>query len=516
MMNEKKILQEKQAALDAGNAARVQKHQLQSAEEQAAQMHMALDALARQRDAQDAALDEMLAWMEDVSRQEGSAIFSVEPPKLYTGNKVEANIHMTGLVTLTQEDSWEDYLSSVDRYAELEHMDLSTDPYLSLLSKKEQDHLLQTVREDYYEQKPDCDKWDYSISAFCGLVAGLIDSFFVGKPGESSLGKWSDKMADTFVLTVARIKGWNPRSGNESNVDSAIYYLERNFTVNYDQQDSARLGPAAKEIFDMATGNHHLKSLAHSPDLVGLIFSLINQFTGTSSFLDNGRLLTFDTEKQELVGGNVPAKIICAFSNWLMHCISDMAGSHGAKGRGSGLPIPGFELLQFIKIGTTGPKSKKCSFPDFVVEMFENGYDFRFGVAMAVPVAVNEVLVRLCYAIKRYYFHHLPLEDCIPFDTRMGNIETRKPELRRMLLVSTGTLCAVDAGDAFVRSGFFNNKLDFALRLNYFAYLRLATLGLSAIRAKCRRGHIDIAAISADTQKEWQRLYAESQKWETV
>ena len=30
-----------------------------------------------------------------------------------------------------------------------------------------------------------CDKYDYMIAAFCGFAAGLIDSFFVGTPGNS-------------------------------------------------------------------------------------------------------------------------------------------------------------------------------------------------------------------------------------------------------------------------------------------------------------------------------------------
>lgn len=38
-------------------------------------------------------------------------------------------------------------------------------------------------------KQPHLDKYDYMISACCGIIAGLIDSFFVGKPGISQVKK---------------------------------------------------------------------------------------------------------------------------------------------------------------------------------------------------------------------------------------------------------------------------------------------------------------------------------------
>ena len=34
-----------------------------------------------------------------------------------------------------------------------------------------------------------------------------------------------------------------------------------------------------------------MKSLAHSPDIIGLFFSILNQFTSTSTFLNDGQLI---------------------------------------------------------------------------------------------------------------------------------------------------------------------------------------------------------------------------------
>ena len=115
-----------------------------------------------------------------------------------------------------------------------------------------------------------CDKYDYLTAVGCGVVAGLVDSFFVGMPGESKLGGWTDAQVDKAVMNFAKICGWTPHAGKENSVSSAIGFLERNFRVNYDQKNSVEAGTP----FKMSPSNHHMKSLAHSPDIVGLFFSI--------------------------------------------------------------------------------------------------------------------------------------------------------------------------------------------------------------------------------------------------
>ena len=138
-----------------------------------------------------------------------------------------------------------------------------------------------------YEDK--CDKYDYLIAVGCGAVGGLIDIFLVGTPKDSALCKWTDQQVDNAVMSFAKKMGWNPRSGQEHNVRSAIGFLEHGsqasgfngFRVNYDQAKSTDVN----NLFKMSTKNHHMMSLAHSPDIIGLFFSILNQFTSTSSFI---------------------------------------------------------------------------------------------------------------------------------------------------------------------------------------------------------------------------------------
>ena len=51
-----------------------------------------------------------------------------------------------------------------------------------------------------------CETQDYLCSIACGAIAGLLDIFFVGAPGESALGQWTDKQVDTAVMKFARLE----------------------------------------------------------------------------------------------------------------------------------------------------------------------------------------------------------------------------------------------------------------------------------------------------------------------
>lgn len=315
-----------------------------------------------------------------------------------------------------------------------------------------------------------CDKYDYLTAVGCGVIAGAVDAFFVGTPSDSKLGRWTDTQTDNFVKFFARKNGWNPRKGNEDSVSSAIGFLEKNFKVNYDQRHSGDVN----NMFDMSTKNHHLKSLAHSPSVVGLFFSILNQFTSTSTFLSGGTLITIKTDTFELQGSNLISKLFCGCANWFGHIVSDMAGSSGGRGnggRGSGVPIPFYELFQLCNFGEFQIGKDRQDLATLATRVFQEGYDLRFGAAMTIPVVLNELLIRLIWALKRFFYHKLPLKECIPL--------VKHQNLRTMLIIGHGTLCVIDAADAGIRSN--GNALSFALRLNLIAWYRLITLVLKEV-----------------------------------
>lgn len=332
--------------------------------------------------------------------------------------------------------------------------------------------------------KPDCDKLDYILATSSGALCGIIDIFLVGKPGESPLGNITDKWFVARTIDFAKL--CNPEKKNFDSLDSALRFLEKKFKVPYDQTG---LGDAGKTIFDLTAKNHHFKSLAHNPSLLGLFFSILDQFSNTSHFVTDGQLVSLQQadEKWELRGGNIPSKLFCGFANWIGHLISDVSGSSSsaAKGnRGTGLPSPLWTWANDIiaikaKLGLSVTETDK-TMNELALNIFEKGYDIRFQTAQAIPVFLNELLVRLIYAIRRLfrYFSEIPKTErsfalmwkkCEPFSNAT---------VKRMLTVAHGTFCLVDVGDAVGRSliagGGTFNAVEFVLRLNVVGVGRFA------------------------------------------
>lgn len=319
------------------------------------------------------------------------------------------------------------------------------------------DKNLKTV---FYHDK--CDKYDYLIAVGCGVIAGIIDIFLVGAPGDSKLQNWTDAQVDKTVMLFAKTCGWSPKIGKENNVASAIGFLEKKFPVNYDQRHTGDVG----NLFNMSTKNHHMKSLGHSPDIIGLFFSILNQFTSTSSFIHNGQLITIKTKNFELQGHNFISKLFCGVANWFGHIMSDIAGSSGASKRGSGVVIPFYELFQLCDFGSFQIGENKNTLATVATKVFQEGYDARFGITMAIPVVMCDLTIKLTWAIKHYFYHKRPLVECIP---------TKKhDDLRIMLIIGNGALCLMDGADAAIRSG--GNWINFFLRLNIIAWFRLVLL----------------------------------------
>ena len=319
---------------------------------------------------------------------------------------------------------------------------------------------------------PECDKTDYILSACSGALCGVIDVFLVGKPGESPVGEITDMWFANRTEDFARLCGW---TGDKGNLSSAIRYLEKKFKIPYDQNG---IGDIANELLDLTPSNHHFKSLGHNPTILGLFFSILNQFTNISHFVSEGELITFSKFDGDfhLEGKDLPSKLFCGFTNWFGHLISDMSGSSSSKGRGMGIPSPFWSWTNDIiaikkKLNLPVGEFDK-SINELALDIYKQGYDARFQAAQAIPVFVNELLVRFIYSIRRLvrYFSMTKKDDrsfsllwksCEPFSNAT---------IKRMLTVAHGTFCVIDAGDAIARGfatgGSSFNVTEFVLRLN--------------------------------------------------
>ena len=243
----------------------------------------------------------------------------------------------------------------------------------------------------------------------------------------------------------------------------------------YDQRGC---GDAGRMVFGLTPSNHHFKSLAHNPSLLGLFFSVLNQFTNTSHFVSDGQLVSLQEAdgKFELQGNNFISKLWCGIVNWIGHLMSDVSGASGSKSRGTGIPSPLWTWINSViaikaKLGLSANEFDK-SINELALNLFNEGYDVRFQTAQAIPVLINELITRLLYAVRRLikYYRDTPRaersfkcmwEVCEPF---------KNLTVKRMLTVAHGTFCLIDAGDAaargFITGGGVFNPVEFFLRLN--------------------------------------------------
>ena len=341
----------------------------------------------------------------------------------------------------------------------------------ALISAEKEINILEDTIKSVEGLRPDCDKLDYALAASSGVLCGIIDIFIVGKPGGSPAGNVTDKWFANRTTDFAKLCGWD----GKGDASSAIKFLENKFKIPYDQRGA---GDAGSIIFDLNPSNHHFKSLGHNPTLLGLFFSILDQFTNQSHFVSGGELISLQNAdgKFELRGSSVPAKLFCGFSNWFGHLISDMSGSSSSKGRGMGIPSPFWAWTNdiiAIKSKLNIPVSQfDNTINELALSIYKEGYDIRFQASQVIPVFINEMIVRLVYAIRRLvkYFVTTDKEDrsvsamwkaCEPFSN---------PTVKRMLTVAHGTFCMMDLGDATVRAfitgGGTFNVTEFFLRLN--------------------------------------------------
>lgn len=136
-----------------------------------------------------------------------------------------------------------------------------------------------------------------------------------------------------------------------------------------------------------------MKFLIHSPNIIGLFFSILNQFTETSTFIANDKLVTISTEIYELQGGNFISKIFSSVVNWFEHLMSDIAGSSGTTGRRSGIVMPFYELFGLCNFGNFNVENNIINdLATITTKDFESKYDARFTLTMTIPVVISDIL----------------------------------------------------------------------------------------------------------------------------
>ena len=209
--------------------------------------------------------------------------------------------------TLPVTDDWNEYYSQIENFAALQNIKLSKDPFELLLSESDRHRILKQVKEDYTMTKANCDKYDYFLASFSGIISGFIDVFFVGSSvdgSKGSLSKFTDEQAEKIVIRFSDFIIDNDEKQNNAPIgmssDKArgslqyrVQYLEKKFKVSYDARYAKDL--VNSNGLKMNTKNHHSVSLAHSPDLMGLLFSILDQFSNKGTYYSNGNFCKIST-----------------------------------------------------------------------------------------------------------------------------------------------------------------------------------------------------------------------------
>jgi len=363
--------------------------------------------------------------------------------------------------------------------------------------KKEIGRNLADIEWDHSINK--ADKIDYELSICCGIVCGLLDSFFVGDFSLEKANTWGSDKINKFVIKISELDGFKCSNTNseEEILQKAITHLEKNHGMSADSVTN-----------DFGGGRqHHFRDFSHHFSIVGLLCSIYTQFSKLSIGTDtDGKLLIVHITDESFIGTNVHEKILFGTVEWVFHMASDMAGSNLTPGNGTGIPGP---LLSFLKELSTLPffrdaTDKEIGFRKWLSKLF-NGtllakhdsdnkiikdtvlrFDLRTEIGLVnqiglqlMPVALNECLVRGLYFIRRTY---IELKDLKIHSIKELNkinpvdiLPTNNRVVLRMLTIASGTFTVIDIADAGARAliqhkGKIKDPLfwiDFIVRINF-------------------------------------------------
>ena len=374
--------------------------------------------------------------------------------------------------------------------------------------------------DDHIEWEPhvdEADKLDYIVAVSSGVLAGLIDLFYVGAFSLDRASEWGKEQIDQVVKKVARIEGCQ---GDV--LSDAIKTLEKNHPLAADGGTNNFGGGL----------QHHLRDFSHHFSIGGLFFSIFTQFTGLVVGTDKAGarvVIPVPESHRVCIGKNFQEKIAFGTIGWFFHMVSDMAGSSGSLMGGTGIPGP---LISFMKELSALPFFKYSGDGDmgfrlWVTKLFngalladhdESGkiikdsvrkFDLRTEIGilgeagrLTIPVLINQCVVRGFYFCRRLAreirdldirgigdLGRIAPEDVLPWGT---------PAMRRMVTVSSGVFTGVDIADAAVRAIKSKDPITFFLRVNYVGAATFVIACVVDVRATLE----DKAAEASESAEE--------------
>ena len=256
---------------------------------------------------------------------------------------------------------------------------------------------------------------------------------------------------------------------------------------------------------------HHLDDLTHHPSVLGLAASIAQQFGAKAVFQNrDGKIIRIKVEQVKivrkgketieirLIGDDLRSKLACGTVNWIMHLLSDVAGSSSSAAKGNaGMGLPG-PILTLLKEFSMIPGINKTNLPQKCYELFTQNQDFLDGYKMdlrselaigaelgkqAMPVFINSIFIR-CFYFVRHFAQEVKANNGFKgLDVKQAlknSMPLRNRTVIRMLTISLGTFEAIDLGDAAIRGAINSGGTlpgflgSFVLRVNFVGIGRFA------------------------------------------
>ena len=316
------------------------------------------------------------------------------------------------------------------------------------------------------------DLWDYAIAGSCGLLAAMLDILCVKAPlnpttkfDVPSDGVFNRVVQDAFNKIIP---------------PDLSHKLSESFKIG--SADTSVKTRLKKFLGKLTPRNHRLKELSHDP-VLGFIFGALDIIRNTCTIVEGGKIKAYDS----VVPNNFEGNIFHAMGQMLGHLVSDINAPSPKGNRGMGLPAPFMGLLSMLR----NVKINGESVGDTVEYMYLKGYDARQFVATSIPCAIMEILLRVCWCIKRTN-ENKALWPSIK-ETAPLNIHKK---FRIIIALSYGVLCSVNAGKVYIT--------DNILNLNYAAWMGLVWNGFHALKWALFDKHFEL--WTKFEEKELKRL----------
>lgn len=334
---------------------------------------------------------------------------------------------------------------------------------------------IRQMREEYNALHR-LDGFDISIVALASIVGAAVDILLVGVPEKSKTGLKAGPLSDYIRDYFDKVFPEDEMKALANSKDSK---------VPYDAQDNRH---TTIRVEGLSTYYHRLLQLGHDP-LLGFVFGVADILNGKMTTID--KMGNIVSQVMDNYADRRESTIFAALAKQILHFKSDVTTSMG-------LPVPLMALFNLLQFGSIGEEEQTIA--EIVQGMYYEGYDFIHFCSMSVSAMLVEVIVRLCYAIKRKAEGH-PRKDCIPFSLNRD----KHPKLATMLFVAHAGAAAANAGKvAFTQNPVAINYPEWLAFAKYsYIQLKWVLIEKPAKRDAYIRGKIndDLNTLLIESQK---------------